>query len=800
MVLGGLGGLLLLVVGGFVAGYLLVTIPPANAAATAQSNVYLYADGSRIARDGDVNRENTSLSRVPVSVQHAVLAAEDRDFYSEPGVDPLAMARGLWNTLTGKGRQSGSTITQQYVKNYYLDQEQTLTRKVKEFFIAIKLDREESKRNIFQGYLNTSYFGRNTYGIQAAAQAYYGVDAAELSTAQGAYLASLLNAPSAYDVVAHPEHRARAVARWNYVLDGMVKEHWLSPEQRRRMTFPTPRPAKAQAGLTGQRGYLVRAVHDYLVHHHVIGRHARGYRITTTLRREQQRAFETTVHDRLLSRLDPQGRPVDRTVRAGGAAIDPATGKVVALYGGVDYTRQYVNNATRRDYQVGSAFKPFVLAAAVQHGAVTQSGETITPNTTYDGTDRRPVQGWPGARYAPHNEDNHSYGHISVREATDKSVNAVYAQMAVDVGPSRVKDTAIALGLPEDTRDMPAGPAIALGTATASPLDMAQAYATLANHGVRVPYTLVEKVTKDGRNIRLPARPPRRAVSREAADTTTAVLESVVQRGTGTAAAAVERPAAGKTGTAEDDTAAWFAGYTPDLATVVAVMGQHPRSGAHSPLYGALGEPRMNGGGYPARIWAGFTSAALGPSARSFELQLQPGAEESASPSPDTSSSADGGDDGTGGVADSPDAGDTGDGGTEPGGTGAQGAPDGPAPRPGPGPGTAGDDGKPRAAPTPRPPDVTPDDRSPAGMPDDAASGDAAPEGRRVHGTAPPEVPFPGGATDVRGSASAGHPDRARRGCRTPQGAPGGHEADGAAWSCVLRPPTDHRPPTGTDW
>ncbi len=686
MLFGSIGGLLLLVVGGFIAGYLLVAIPPANAAATAQSNVYLYADGTQFARDGDINRENASLSRIPKSVQRAVLAAEDRDYYSEPGVDPMAMIRGLWNTVNGKGRQSGSTITQQYVKNYYLDQKQTVTRKVKEFFIAIKLDREESKRDIFQGYLNSSYYGRSTYGIQAAAQAYYGIDASDLTTAQGAYLASLLNAPSAFDVVAHPEMRPRAMARWNYVLDGMVKEHWLSRAERARMTFPTPRPAKAQAGLSGQRGYVVQAVKQYLTENHIIGRHAHGYRITTTLRKHQQDAFVAAVDRELLSHLDPKARPADRNVRAGGAAIDPASGKVIAMYGGVDYTKQFVNNATRRDYQVGSAFKPFVFAAAVQHGAVTQSGDPISPNTRYDGSDRRPVVGWSGARYAPQNEDNHSYGDIDVSEATDKSVNAVYAQMAVDIGPTKVKGTAIALGLPANTRDMPEGPAIALGTATASPLDMAQAYATLANHGIRLPYTLVEKITKDGRNVSLPRRMAQHAVSREAADTTTSVLEGVVEGGTGTEAQVVDRPAAGKTGTAEDDMAAWFAGYTPDLATVVAVMGQNPRTGAHTSLYGALGEERMNGGDYPARIWAAYTGRALGPAARSFELQLQPEAEESATPSPGDSPSDDGtgadtGD--TGGATDSPVPGEG------PDGLGAGGAP---YPRPEDFP--TGDDGK----------------------------------------------------------------------------------------------------------
>ncbi|WP_328721467.1 penicillin-binding protein [Streptomyces sp. NBC_00247] len=632
MVLGAVLLIAVLLVGGFVAGYQLVGIPAANSSATAQSNVYLYRDGAVIARDGDVNRENIQLAQVPKDVQHAVLAAEDRNFYSERAVDVGAMLRAAWNTVTGQGRQGGSTITQQYVKNYYLGQEQTVVRKVKEFFIAIKLDREQTKDQIFEGYLNTSYFGRNAYGIQAAAQAYYGKDVTDVDVAEGAYLASLLNAPSAYDVVAHPENGPAVLARWNYVLDGMVKEEWLGTSARAALTFPPPDEAKASTGLSGQRGYLVNAVKDYLTGHGIVDEETLatgGYRITTTLEKEKQDAFVDAVEENVTSRTE-DGNDADRNVRVGGASIDPATGEVVALYGGVDYTRQYVNNATRRDYQVGSTFKPFVFTAAVADDATTQDGRRITPNTRYDGTNERPVEGRQGdTGYAPANEDDVSYGDITVREATDKSVNAVYAQMAEDVGPEKVKETAISLGIPEDTPDLTASPSIALGPATASVLDMAEAYATLANHGRHGTYTLVAKVTKDGRSIALPGRTTRQAVSREAADTTTAILRSVVDGGTGTAARAAGRPAAGKTGTAEEDKAAWFAGYTPDLATVVAVMGQDPETGTQESLYGALGQSRVNGGGAPAETWADYTAAALeGSEVREFELDLAEGSEE----------------------------------------------------------------------------------------------------------------------------------------------------------------------------
>ncbi|MGW9435356.1 transglycosylase domain-containing protein [Streptomyces sp. NPDC055607] len=631
----------LLLAGALAAGYLLVEIPPANAAAVAQSNVYLYRDGTPLARDGEVNRENVRLDRIPLSLQQAVLAAEERDFPTSRAVDPKAMVRAAWNTVTGKGRQSGSTITQQYVKNYYLGQEQTLSRKAKEFFIAIRLGREKGKQEILQGYLNTSYFGRNAYGVQAAARAYYGKDVEQLDTAEGAYLASLLKAPSAYDVTTHPENRDKAVARWHYVLDGMVTEGWLDRAGRAALRFPDPQTARPVTALSGQRGYVVQAVEEYLTSHGVLDEKTLaggGFRITTTLEPAKQEALAEAVEDRVVSRLDPDRNPADRFVRVGAAAVDPANGQVLALYGGIDYTRQYVNNATRRDYQVGSTFKPFVFTAAVQSGAQTQQGRPITPSTLYDGTNRRPVEGWSGSPYDPANEDDASYGEIPVGTATDLSVNAVYAQMAVDVGPAHVRRTAIALGVPGSTPDLTASPSIALGAATASVLDMATAYATLAAHGRLGTYTLVEGVTRGGEQLDLPDPRPRQAVSREAADTTTSILRSVVETGTGTAAQTAGRPAAGKTGTAEDDKAAWFAGYTPELATVVALMGQDPETGHQEPLYGALGVERVAGGGAPAEIWGRFTREALAETPPSdFDLHLMPGAEEPppSTPTPD---------------------------------------------------------------------------------------------------------------------------------------------------------------------
>jgi membrane peptidoglycan carboxypeptidase len=623
-------GVLVVLIGGFFLGYALVSVPDPNAAAVAQNNVYLYADGkTEITRDGAVNRQNVPLNAVAKTAQYAVLSAEDRNFYHESAVSPKAMLRAAWNTATGKGRQSGSTITQQYVKNYYLNQGQTASRKIKEFFIAIKLDRNETKDQILQGYLNTSYYGRNAYGIEAASQAYFGKDAAGLTTAEGAYLATLLNAPSEYDLAAHPENAPAARARWNYVLDGMVKEGWLTPAARAGTAFPAIGRPKPSASKAGQRGYIVEAVNRYLTDHHIVDTdalRAGGYRIVTSIQQPKEDALVKAAQDNIWADLGHTRQ--DSYVRAGGISVDPATGDVVALYGGLDYTKQYVSSATNATYQPGSTFKPVILASAVQHGSQTQDGQRITPDTVYDGDNKRPVQGPDGpVGFAPENEDKVSYPHVTVTRAMDKSVNAVYAQMAQDVGTQKVIDTARALGMPDDV-PIPKTPAMALGAFGASPLDMAQVYATLADHGKRIPYTLVLKVSKDGNDLSLPARDPVQAVPRQAADTTTSVLRSVVDSPGATATAAQDSgwPSAAKTGTAEDDKAAWFAGYTPKLATVIAVLGLNPDTGAQESLDGALGQARVNGGGPPGKVWAQYTADALsGVPRQDFSLDVQSG-------------------------------------------------------------------------------------------------------------------------------------------------------------------------------
>ncbi|WBP88731.1 transglycosylase domain-containing protein [Kitasatospora cathayae] len=617
MTLLGFATALLLGVGLFALGVALVKVPDAHAAATAQSNTWLYADGSVITRTGQTNRQNVGLDKVSPAAQHAALAAEDRNFYNEGAVNVQGLVRAALNTAKGEGTQGGSTITQQYVKNTYLNQKQSITRKVKELFISMKVDATESKDDILSGYLNTSYYGRGAYGIQAAAQAYFGIDASALNPAQGAYLATLLNAPSAYDVAtATPAGKQNAVNRWNYVMDGMVKEGWISADERARTTFPDVKDPQPNPGLSGQSGYLVDAATQYLTSNNVISETELakgGYTIKLSIDPTRQQALQDSVQAQLHDTLNPDKRKKDAAAQAGAVSVDPKTGAVVALYGGVDYVKHYVDNATRRDYQAGSTFKAIALAAAFENDAKTQDGRTVTPHTIYDGTSGRKVRGGKGTPYAPPNEGDRSYGQISLQQATDWSVNSAFAQLAQDTGLQKVKDTGIALGLPGNTPGLDPVPSIPLGAATPSVLDMAGVYATLDNGGKQITPWLVQSVDRGGEAVALPAHKTTQAISADTANQVTSMLQGVVSDpgGTGWRAKALGRPVAGKTGTTDDQKSVWFVGYTPELVTSVALFGQDPATGAQVSLSGVGGIDGAAGGQYPAQIWTSYMKAAL---------------------------------------------------------------------------------------------------------------------------------------------------------------------------------------------
>ncbi|WP_030800833.1 transglycosylase domain-containing protein [Streptomyces sp. NRRL S-337] len=632
-ILGTFLGVCLLGILGFIGLYLYVDIPnDGNKQAQLQSNVYKYADGKILARAGQVNRENVSLDRIPWAVQRTFVAAENKNFYHDSGVDLMGTARGILNTLMGKGKQGGSTITQQYVKNYYLTQEQTVSRKLQEIVISLKVDNKLGKDKILAGYLNTSYYGRGAYGIQAAARAYYGVDVDKLTVSQGAYLAALLQAPNQYDwSLATADGKKRAQERWAYTLNNMVEMHWLSPQQRAKQKFQKPKDPKPLPGVGGQTSYLVAEARRELLAAGVDGKQldAGGWTITLGIERDKQKALERAVKRKLTRDLNAKARKVDADAQLGATSVDPKTGHIVAMYGGAGYPKHYTNNATRSDYQAASTFKPLILASAMQNSAQTQDGVPITPNTIYDGHNRRPVVGGT-IPFAPPNEDERDYGRITVQTATNNSVNAVFAQMGQDVGLENVKKTAVSLGM--DGSKMDVKPAMTLGTMGASPLQMAGAYATLDNHGKKVTPTLVTKAVHSvngvdtEQQLKDPIGPE--VLDRRTADTVTSVLTGVVNDGT--ASEAVKNTAykaAGKTGTSDDDKSAWFVGYTPKLVTAVGMFGESPNGGAQVTLKGTGGGGRVNGGGYPAKVWADYTESALGGGdGGDFDLETDMGA------------------------------------------------------------------------------------------------------------------------------------------------------------------------------
>lgn len=649
--LGTFFGFCLLIMGAFVALYLYVDIPKANALAERQSNVYQYSDGTLLTRTGDgVNRQIVDLAEVPKDVQHTFVAAENKTFYKDQGVDLKGTARGILNTLSGKGKQGGSTITQQYVKNYYLTQDPTVSRKLKELVISLKVDQKYEKADILAGYINTAYYGRGASGIQAAAQAYYGVDAKDLNVSQGAYLASLLQAPSQYDwAVATPTGKKLVKDRWGYTLDNMVEMHWLDKAERDALKFPVPDKPKPARGMEGQTGYLVEAANKELDKQGITEevRQAGGWTFTLNIDKKRQKKLEQAVDRQLESKLDRKDNKVDASVQAGATSVDPKTGAVVALYGGVDYVKHFRSNATRQDYQPASTFKPLVLASALENESKTQDGDLIGVNTRYDGTSKRPVVG-SDTPFAPENEDNQSYGNVTVQTAMNKSINSVFAQMVVDVGPPEVKKTALALGVPD--QNFPERPAITLGTMNASTWDMAGAYATLDNHGRKVTPFIVKSAKNRDRTVDPVKGIGNQVISRKSADTVTSVLKGVVDSGSGQAANTSAYEAAGKTGTSENNKAALFAGYTPELTTVVALFGESPKGGAQVSLTGTANSGRANGGGFPAQIWADYTLGALnGGSSAQFDLQdvergevstpASPSMSPSQSESPDPSTS-----------------------------------------------------------------------------------------------------------------------------------------------------------------
>ena len=575
--------------------YFTVSIPDPNAYVNSQATIIQYADGTEIGRIGSENRTVVTLAEIPVQVRNAVMAAEDRNFYSNRAVSPIGIARAVWNNLRGGSLQGGSTITQQYAKTAFLTPERSIQRKIKELVIAIKLENQFTKDEILENYLNTIYFGRGSYGVQTASQVYFGTTVDKLTTAQAAVLASILRSPGLYDPGFKKENLPRLEKRFTYVIDGMVEAGWLEKEKAAKIKFPIINPRVTSGALAGPKGYVISWVErelnqlGFTDEQLMIG----GYIIKTTLVKDAQEAAVAAVNKEA-----PTKAP--ENLHIGLVAIRPGTGEILAMYGGQDYLKYQFNAATQGITSGGSSFKAFTLVAALEEG--------IPLTSVWNGDSPKVYDDGIGRPYQVNNYGSESWGNMSLLTATEKSVNTIYVPLGMKAGLEKVVDVARRAGIP-DSVEMIASPSVSLGAASPHVIDLANAYATFAAQGVYAQPFIINEVQGPNKGILYQGRVQAQEVFRKdvMADLTYA-LSRVTTSGTAAVVGSrVARPTAGKTGTSNDNASAWFNGYTPEVAASVAFY----RDDATQSLNGIGGLTSVTGGSFPARIWAEFVKGYL---------------------------------------------------------------------------------------------------------------------------------------------------------------------------------------------
>jgi 1A family penicillin-binding protein len=574
-----------------VAQYTDISVPPIP---VGPQTTFVYdGNGKLVTRlHAEVNRTIVSLRKISPDLQNAVISIEDKDFYHHGALDAVSIFRAAYeNALNGRITQGGSTITQQLVKNLFTSGERTLTRKIHEAVLAVKLERQYTKNEILSKYLNTVYFGHGAYGAEAAALTYYGEHAKELGPLWSATLAAMVAAPGRFDPT---KNKADLRSRRNIVLRKMGEQGYLSPGtaaslQTKPMKFPGL--ARRQAA---PYPYFMQYVTQDLVKRQGYSRTFEGgLRVTTTLDPALQRAAETAVAQHLPSPADPSAALV---------AIDPATGEIKALVGGRDFSKVKFNLATQAHRQTGSAAKVFTLAAAMEQRISLSSTWNGPPNLVID--DPRCFDATLQKPWDVSNSGDESAGTMSLKEATAHSVNTIFAQLVLDVGPDRVVDVAHRLGIRSTLQDVCS---ITLGSQAVTPLEMTSAYATIAAQGVHHPAHAISAIEDaHGKNLSTANYKGDRAISANDANMVTYALQGVVDHGTGTAAN-IGRPVAGKTGTGQEYRDAWFCGYTPQLATCVWVGYK----AGEIPLVNVEGFAAVFGGTIPALIWHDFMSAAM---------------------------------------------------------------------------------------------------------------------------------------------------------------------------------------------
>ncbi|GEC07581.1 penicillin-binding protein [Streptomyces spinoverrucosus] len=637
-------------------GYAMVGVPDVAKTAKAQNNVYYWSDRTEmVSTGGETNRQIINLSQIPKNMQYAVISQENKTFETDSGIDPKGIARAVFNMARGGETQGGSTITQQYVKNAMLDdQSQTLTRKFKELFVSIKVGTSVPKDKIMEGYLNTAYYGRSAFGIQAAARAYFNKDAIDLDAGECAFLAAMLKGATYYDPAgatsidpaATPEaNTKRALRQMQDTLDKMVEYGHLDAAERAKHTgLPKVENPRANRALSGQIGYLVDLANGYLLNNSektgVTERKLRegGLSIYTTFDKKKVDELEKAVKKVQKANIDPKKRPkTDTHVQFGGASVDPATGAIVAIYGGEDATKHFTNNANETGAQVGSTFKPFVLAAAMTWGVrdpdlgPTQAQDErtlVSPKSLYSGKNKLKIKNYDGSiwhndkgeEWLQVNDGDETYGdppnhQIDLREAMQFSVNSAYVQLGMDVGLDKVKEAAVRAGVLETSLAGIDYPSFSLGISDPSAIRMAGSYATFAASGKqRDPYSVQKVTDKDGTLYEHEVT-AEQAFTAKVADNVTDVLKTVVDDGTGSNAQLTGREVAGKTGTTDGNKSAWFVGYTPQLSTAISMFrypdDENIKNRTFLEMYGTGDQKSIHGASFPSEIWHDYMEQAL---------------------------------------------------------------------------------------------------------------------------------------------------------------------------------------------
>ncbi|MDO5083627.1 penicillin-binding protein [Arachnia propionica] len=618
-------------VGTFFYLYSTTKLPDPNSDFTTNTTFLYYDDGStQLGSLAVQNRVTLTYAEMPQVVKDAVIAAENSSFFTDPGFSLTGMARGMWSIARGGEVQGGSTITQQYIKILYLNSERSAQRKIRELILAIKMGREVPKEQILEGYLNTIYFGRGAYGIEAAAKSYFLKPAAELSLAEAATLAAILNNPAGFNPSGGDKHRERLLGRYQYVLKQMLAEGYITQAEHDANQAALPEfpevPKSNRYG--GPKGFLITQIESELdalgfSEEQVQGG---GLHVTSTINEAMQNSAVETAQKYTEQAAADASTPQDPAqLHIGIASVDTGTGGVLALYGGPDYVENSRNWATT-PRPAASTFKTFAAVAGLRNGYSLDSilkGDTFTPRG-----DPKPVR----------NEFSHQYGDVTLRRSIAESINTAFVDMTQEIkdGPQEVIKAANDAGAPEGPGWDPNN-RIALGAAEVSPLNMANAYATLADGGKYKPTHFVAKVTDRHGNILYEAKQePAQNIDANVAANVTDALTSVVEEGTGKKASALKRPVAGKTGTngvGDDITSAWFVGYTRQVSTAVMYVAGDSGNEDLDP-YKRPQDKTFFGSSYPLMTWVDhMTTVSEGMEVLDFDAPKKIDG-RSASPSP----------------------------------------------------------------------------------------------------------------------------------------------------------------------